>query len=205
MHRIPPDQVLDLVDRRTLFQGRWGYRNIGQRQRLELESRMLEMWTELSMSVNWSAGAVWRACQGEPGEGRIRLIGHKPETALSIDPGRAGLAESAPRRMVLQAATLGIAATRFVKRKPGAANRLLWHGLAAEITEALAVWCSRRAAGEMGWHETRRISPGFPAWPELTEQRKLFRLLQPGGIGIRLKRNMMMEPEYSTTAALFPI
>lgn len=202
---IPPEEVSDLLDRRTLFSTRWGYKNIGQRQRLGLESRMLEMWRELASPENWSAGAVWRAFNSEPGKGVVHLWGQRPEISLGIDLSRIDMGRRASGAMVLQAVTLGLGSTRLVKKVKTATERLFWHGLAAETTEALAEWCSRRASGDMGWNRFRRISPGFPAWPELAEQRKLFRLLRPRDIGIRLKRNMMMEPEYSTTAAVFPI
>ncbi len=165
---------------------------------------MIGMWRDFSTPGNWSAGAIWGAYRIHPKEGDIHLIDVEPEVRLSINLRKWLAAAPPPERIVLQAVTLGRKAIRLIKRKRGAAEKLLWHGLAAEATEALAEWCSRKAASGMGWREWRRVSPGFPAWPELKEQRKLFSLLRPGRIGIRLKRRLMMEPEYSTTAALFP-
>jgi 5-methyltetrahydrofolate--homocysteine methyltransferase len=205
IHRISPAEVLDLLDRRALFAGRWGYKLIGQRQRLELESRLAAMWGELSSPGNWSAGAAWSAFDAESNGGRLVITGVKPDMPLAVDIRRIRPENLALKRIVLQAVTLGAGAARPAKVRRGGAERMLWHGLAAETAEALAEWCSLKAAGEAGWRSFIRISPGFPAWPELAEQRKIFRLLQPGRIGIRLKRSMMMEPEYSTTAALFPI
>lgn len=164
----------------------------------------MRMWRDLSAPGNWSAGAVWGDYEIEPNKEEVFLTAVKHQVRLSIHLGKLPAAETAPPKIILQAATLGRKSVRLVRRQHGA-ERLLWHGLAAEATEALAEWCSQRAAAEMGWERWRRMSPGFPAWPELSEQRQLFRLLRPGKFVIRLKRSLMMDPEYSTTAALIPI
>jgi 5-methyltetrahydrofolate--homocysteine methyltransferase len=48
-----------------------------------------------------------------------------------------------------------------------------------------------------------RVSFGYPACPDLEDQRKLFQLLQPESIGIELTEGCMMEPEASVTAMVF--
>jgi 5-methyltetrahydrofolate--homocysteine methyltransferase len=48
-----------------------------------------------------------------------------------------------------------------------------------------------------------RVSFGYPACPDLDDQRKLFRLLQPEQIGIQLTDGDMMDPEASVTALAF--
>lgn len=48
-----------------------------------------------------------------------------------------------------------------------------------------------------------RVSFGYPACPNLEEQTKLFRLLQPEKIGVRLTEGLMMEPEASVSALVF--
>ncbi|HEK9101519.1 methionine synthase [Bacillus pfraonensis] len=48
-----------------------------------------------------------------------------------------------------------------------------------------------------------RVSFGYPACPELADQEKLFRLIQPEEIGISLTEGFMMEPEASVTAMVF--
>lgn len=203
--QVPPGEVLDALDRRALFAGRWGYKHMGQRQRLEMESKLAAMWGELSSPGNWSAGVVWSEFLADSRGGRLLLGGTKPATLLSIKPGALPRPAMGPTALILQAVTLGAKTTRWAKKRRRVSEKFLWHGLAAETTEALAEWCSRKAAAGMGWEEWRRISPGFPAWPELAEQKKLFRLLRPGRIGIRLKRSLLMDPEYSTLAAVYPI
>ncbi|MFC4547586.1 methionine synthase [Paenactinomyces guangxiensis] len=48
-----------------------------------------------------------------------------------------------------------------------------------------------------------RVSFGYPACPDLEDQKKLFRLLRPEEIGIELTDGCMMEPEASVSAMVF--
>jgi 5-methyltetrahydrofolate--homocysteine methyltransferase len=48
-----------------------------------------------------------------------------------------------------------------------------------------------------------RVSFGYPACPELDDQRKLFRLIRPEEIGIQLTEGCMMDPEASVSAMVF--
>ncbi|GAB6933566.1 methionine synthase [Calditerricola satsumensis] len=48
-----------------------------------------------------------------------------------------------------------------------------------------------------------RVSFGYPACPNLEDQAKLFRLLQPEEIGLRLTEGYMMDPEASVSAMVF--
>ena len=48
-----------------------------------------------------------------------------------------------------------------------------------------------------------RVSFGYPACPDLADQEKLFRLLKPEEIGVRLTEGHMMDPEASVSALVF--
>ncbi|PRZ14845.1 methionine synthase (B12-dependent) [Laceyella sediminis] len=48
-----------------------------------------------------------------------------------------------------------------------------------------------------------RVSFGYPACPDLEDQAKLFRLLEPEEIGVALTEGFMMEPEASVSAMVF--
>lgn len=52
-------------------------------------------------------------------------------------------------------------------------------------------------------YQGQRFSFGYPACPNLEDQEKLFKLLQPEEIGIQLTDGFMMEPEASVTALVF--
>jgi len=48
-----------------------------------------------------------------------------------------------------------------------------------------------------------RVSPGYPACPELSDQRIIFDLLGPERIGLGLTETFMMDPEASVSAVVF--
>jgi len=90
--------------------------------------------------------------------------------------------------------------------------------LAIETAEACAEWLHRRIREEWGFpdpptmtmHERftsryrgKRYSFGYPACPNLEDQAKLWRLLQPEEIGVELTEGFMMEPEASVSALVF--
>ncbi|EGL82783.1 methionine synthase [Caldalkalibacillus thermarum TA2.A1] len=52
-------------------------------------------------------------------------------------------------------------------------------------------------------YQGQRYSFGYPACPNLEDQAKLFRLIRPEEIGIKLTEGYMMEPEASVTAIVF--
>jgi 5-methyltetrahydrofolate--homocysteine methyltransferase len=52
-------------------------------------------------------------------------------------------------------------------------------------------------------YQGQRFSFGYPACPELEDQHKLFKLIQPEDIGIQLTEGCMMEPEASVSAIVF--
>ncbi len=90
--------------------------------------------------------------------------------------------------------------------------------LALETAEACAEWLHRRIREDWGFpdppettmldrfkakHCGRRYSFGYPACPELEDQRGLFELLRPEDIGVSLTEGCMMEPEASVSALVF--
>ncbi|MFI5166482.1 MAG: methionine synthase [Thermoanaerobaculales bacterium] len=90
--------------------------------------------------------------------------------------------------------------------------------LALETAEAAAEWLHRRLRELWGFPDPPamtmeerfraryrgiRLSFGYPACPELEPQADLFRLLQPGEIGVTLTEGFMMEPEASVSAVVF--
>jgi 5-methyltetrahydrofolate--homocysteine methyltransferase len=90
--------------------------------------------------------------------------------------------------------------------------------LALETAEGAAEWLHRRIREDWGFpdhpamtmqerftsrYRGKRYSFGYPACPNLEDQRGLFRLLQPEEIGVQLTEGMMMEPEASVSALVF--
>jgi 5-methyltetrahydrofolate--homocysteine methyltransferase len=118
----------------------------------------------------------------------------------------------------LQVVTMGRRASEAA-REWFAENRyqdyLYLHGLSVEMAEALAEYLHRRIRAELGFaaEEARdteamlnqgyrgsRYSFGYPACPNLADQRQLLELLQAEEIGITLSEEDQLDPEQSTSA-----
>jgi 5-methyltetrahydrofolate--homocysteine methyltransferase len=109
--------------------------------------------------------------------------------------------------VALQVVTTGGASaveSRELGRQGRIHDQFLLHGLSAELTEALAEYGQRRLPKLPGWSKTVRYSPGYPVWPDLSEQKKVFALLRPQRIGVKLTSSFQMVPEYSTSAIVLP-
>lgn len=92
---------------------------------------------------------------------------------------------------------------------------LFLHGFGVECAEGLAELWHKRMRAELGIggddsprtrelftqnYRGSRYSFGYPACPEMSDQEKLFRLLDPSRIGCRLTENWQIDPEQSTSA-----
>jgi 5-methyltetrahydrofolate--homocysteine methyltransferase len=92
---------------------------------------------------------------------------------------------------------------------------LYLHGLSVEMAEALAEYVHKRLRAELGFaaEEARdaqamlnqgyrgsRYSFGYPACPNLADQRQLLQLLHAQEIGITLSEEDQLDPEQSTSA-----
>lgn len=92
---------------------------------------------------------------------------------------------------------------------------LYLHGLGVETAEALAEFWHKRMRQELGiagedspaikglftqHYQGSRYSFGYPACPNMSDQEKLFRLLDPSRIGCHLTENWQIDPEQSTSA-----
>jgi len=118
----------------------------------------------------------------------------------------------------LQVVTVGRRASE-VAREWFAENRyqdyLYLHGLSVEMAEAMAEYLHKRIRGELGFaaEEARdldamlnqgyrgsRYSFGYPACPNLADQRQLLQLLHAEEVGIGLSEEDQLDPEQSTSA-----
>jgi 5-methyltetrahydrofolate--homocysteine methyltransferase len=118
----------------------------------------------------------------------------------------------------LQVVTMGRRASEAA-RQWFADNRyqdyLYLHGLSVEMAEAFAEYVHKRIRGELGFagEEARdhdemlaqgyrgsRYSFGYPACPNLADQRQLLDLLRADEIGLALTEEDQLDPEQSTSA-----
>jgi 5-methyltetrahydrofolate--homocysteine methyltransferase len=118
----------------------------------------------------------------------------------------------------LQVVTMGRRASD-VAREWFAENRyqdyLYLHGLSVEMAEAMAEYVHKRIRAELGFagdeardiegmlaqgYRGSRYSFGYPACPNLADQRQILDLLNAEAIGITLTDEDQLEPEQSTSA-----
>jgi len=107
--------------------------------------------------------------------------------------------------VAFQAVTVGDNATRLCAEWEAAGEftrAYFLHGLAVETAEAMAEFWHRRVRAEMGLppDQGKRYSAGYPAWPDLADQRGVWEILHPERIGITLTEAHQMVPEQSTSA-----
>ncbi|MFC7584222.1 vitamin B12 dependent-methionine synthase activation domain-containing protein [Nonomuraea antimicrobica] len=115
-----------------------------------------------------------------------------------------------------QVATMGSKiseATAELFAKDAYRDYLELHGLSVQLTEALAEYWHARVRSEwsIGGEESLddmlkvniqgcRYSFGYPACPNLEDQRQLFELLDPERIGVTLSEEFQLHPEQATSA-----
>jgi 5-methyltetrahydrofolate--homocysteine methyltransferase len=108
--------------------------------------------------------------------------------------------------VAFQVVTVGAKVDERVDRLHGEgkyADALFVHGLGVAAAEGLAEWHHARVRAELGLAPERgkRYSFGYSACPELADQLKLFRLLEPErAIGVTLTGAYQIVPEASTSA-----
>ena len=94
-------------------------------------------------------------------------------------------------------------------------NYLYLHGLGVETAEALAEFWHKRIRQELGiagddsprvkelftqHYRGSRYSFGYPACPDMSDQDRLWKLIDPNRIGCHLTENWQIDPEQSTSA-----
>ena len=108
--------------------------------------------------------------------------------------------------------------SEILKEKGEYLKSHLIQALAIESVEAFAEWLHQKIRNDWGIPDSPtlsikdilknkyrgiRVSFGYPACPNLSDQRKLFKLLEPSQIGVDLTEGDMMDPEASVSALVF--
>ncbi|MBX9669396.1 MAG: dihydropteroate synthase, partial [Candidatus Obscuribacterales bacterium] len=122
--------------------------------------------------------------------------------------------------IALQVVTVGPRATDYAQElfaKDKYTDYLYFHGLSVESAEGLAEVIHKRIRKELGYadHDAKdlnklfqqgyrgtRYSFGYPACPNLEDQKLLFELLEPERIGVTLTEEFQLVPEQSTSAVI---
>jgi 5-methyltetrahydrofolate--homocysteine methyltransferase len=130
-------------------------------------------------------------------------------------------ASGEPDYVALFAVTCGAGVRQLANRWKDEGEYLRSHAiqaLAIELAEALAEMLHARLRTQWGFpdppgmaledklkahYRGLRVSFGYPACPNLADQRILFDLLEPAQIGLALTDGFMMDPEASVSALVF--
>lgn len=131
-----------------------------------------------------------------------------------------GEGKGEPDMLALQIVTVGEQATKHSTGLFDAdkySDYLFFHGLAVESAEATAELLHKRIRKELGvdgedagdinklfqqGYRGTRYSFGYPACPNLEDQKNLFELLSPERIGVTLTEEFQLVPEQSTSAII---
>jgi len=131
------------------------------------------------------------------------------------------VASGEPDYVAMFAVTCGAGVRQLAERWKEEGEYLRSHAiqaLAIELAEALAEMLHARLRTQWGFpdppgtamedrlkarYRGLRVSFGYPACPNLADQRILFDLLEPGRIGLELTEGFMMDPEASVSALVF--
>ena len=224
---IPVDDLLERINRSSLFRARWGYRRgsstAGEHAAL-LEREAEPLLAELQSRVRERSLAEpraawgWFRCRAEGETLRVENDGREISFGFPRQP-------FPPRLCIADyfknstkdadlvgffVSTVGAGISEEARRLfEGDSYRdyLLLHGLGVELTEALADLWHARMRAEIGIDEESRRSRaqgrwgfGYPACPDLEAQRSVFELLRPEKIGVSLTDSLEMVPELSTSA-----
>ena len=205
--RLSLDDIEKSLDRATLFRTRWKMTpDQGAEQSLK------EIIQALSDAGVTEFGATYGyfACIPDPGNNCILLpeAGEKLHFAAAPHPPSACFAINGDTLPVL-AVTCGAEIASLVQlrfRREEYSDYLLWYGFSAQLAETMAAEIHRKIADEMGvdFKQSRRFSPGYPSWPDLSQQKILDRLLGFSDLGITMTESHQLVPEASVSAAVVP-
>jgi len=210
------DRIQELLDRDALFCRRWKLLKPGAPKEArdkaeELLVRLLRIYREQGVWHGAGIHGVFTARVESPGLVLAHPGNGEELTRLRFSKSFSGrLARRFGEKqlyVVLQLVTLGdkVGAEADRLAKQGRVHdQFLLHGLAAELTEALAKLSQKELPRLPGWKKTERYSPGYPVWPDLSEQQKVFALLGASRIGVSLTETFQIVPEYSTSAIVLP-
>ncbi len=223
---LPLSEVFPHLDLNTLFRLHWGLRKIDERERQRLiATEFMPLLEELKSEAAEAGWLQGRGVYGyfpavadgntlvilDPGDPKFE--NELTRIAFPRQPGgeRLCLADyfqrlgGLPDMVALQAVTVGPRAEglyEWLEREGEFSRGLLIRGLASSTAEALAEVLHSRIRAELRLEPERgkRFSWGYPACPDLSQQRSVLEILGSEQIGLELTAGDQLNPEHSTAA-----
>jgi 5-methyltetrahydrofolate--homocysteine methyltransferase len=218
---VPVDEVFAYLDKRMLFEVSWGAKLSDKDEKArfiekEYEPALRELKEEAIRKGWLDLKAVYGYFGCRVNEnGGMEIMDGRGKRLETIDflPAPDGTRISdyfVPEAdtVAFQAVTVGEKVNEAIGmlNDSGEPTKAFYlHGLSVNLAEALAAYVHDRIRDELGLKkgEGKRYSPGYPLWKELSDQRKLFKLLDvEKRIGVYLTKDHQMVPEQSTTAVV---
>jgi len=226
------DEVAKRINTGALFGSRWGYEGAGghhpiKRIKDQAEAdlaRLLEQVKKKRLFTPLISYGFYY-CNSE--DGKLNLYDENDSRITTFDfPRQADkkklcladyfLPESAEKRDVisLQLVTIGKAPIDFaekLKTDGKLTDYFLYHGLFAELAEALAEYRHHLTRKELGFDESpipfaasrgKRYSFGYPSCPNMEGNSIISEILEAKRLGITMTESHQMVPEYSTSAVI---
>lgn len=212
---IPIEELLNLVDKRALFQNRWQMvskmaGSIKKKQQTAeaqktlnglmihcLKGKIFEPKVVRGVfQASWDKPVLKVFCSSETKTVDLKFSGTLADRFFNKHTRNDFI-------IGLQAVTLGGRIKKEfarLKKQKKIRDQFLLYGLSAELAEGLAKWAQEKTQRALRLTGTKRLSPGYPVWPALSEQKKIFMLLKPQRVGVRLSASWQMDPEFSTSA-----
>lgn len=212
--RVDFDEVWGLLDEKAVVTRAWGVQ--GKAASADAARGIRERYADMLRSMRKTAGSVFETrvtygyfrCSAAGNALTIRNGGNdvRFDFPRSSKPSRLCLADyfGEDDVVALQAATVGPGAARACAELEASGrdtDSYFLSGLASEFVEALAEWTNRAIRREMGLDGgCERFSWGYGACPDVDQHRRVWSLLRPDRIGVRLTASSQISPDLSTVA-----
>ncbi|HEU4561352.1 MAG TPA: methionine synthase [Longimicrobium sp.] len=227
LENIPVDDVVECIDRNTLYRMQWGARNLKgdewdrivredfepRLKRYSLEARTQGWLRPRAIYGYFPVGrdgddvVVFDPAERSKEIGRFSFPRQEDRERLSLADYFRPLNGSGPEDVIaLQVVTSGDRAADFIeKRNKGGdyTEGYFLHGFSVQAAEGTAEYVNRRVRSELGIDEPRglRYSWGYPACPDIEQHEVLFSILPvKETIGVGLTSAWQLDPEQSTAA-----
>lgn len=202
--------IVPLIDKKWLFTGLWKLK--GERAKGEdIFNKMMENIAEYDFEPKFTYEIF---SSGYDKKGLKLFSKNGKEIAsfkiIDIPLSKFGKGRSTGPQIALLCATVGgkvkdVGEGMF--KKSEYADYFYLNGLAAALAEALTEYGHLKICEGIGLRRenTFRISPGYPSWPEISDQTKIEKLISMDKIGVSVSETGQLVPEFSTTAMIFEL
>jgi len=227
---IPLDEIIPLVNKKSLFRLSWGSKDAPKSERPELEAGLEQRLKDMVEDARENGWLTPQAVYGfwpaqtdgdelivyaplDNGAGnnprelqRFAMPRQTTDRGLCLSDYFVSKESGKFDTVAFQVVTVGHAATERIDSLHATgqySEAYFLHGLAVQTAEGIAEWMHARLRAEWGIPQKQglRYSWGYPAIPDIADHRKVFDLLPAEKwLGMQLTSAGQMVPEQSTVA-----